>query len=293
MTPGPHLAIVITTYDVRELLLRCLDSLEDAVGSLRIEVVVIDNGFRDDSWQALLKRDDVRAVRGSTYLGFGGANNIGAEVTQAPLVLFLNPDTEAEPDSIELLTQTLLCRSDVAVAGPFLYLEGECLDPAARRNFPSPISAIHRFLGAPRALGKLVARPYNEPCTEGCEVDVVDAVSGACLLVRRKAFEEVGGFDPRYFMYGEDLDLQRRLADRGWRALYVPAARVRHWKRKSSRQRPLRTRFEFYRSMWLYYHTHHINDPFLVRTSVSVGIFVFGAAAMLRRLFVLVRQSGL
>jgi GT2 family glycosyltransferase len=117
----------------------------------------------------------------------------------------------------------------------------------------------------------------------------VDAVSGACLLVRRKAFEEVGCFDPRYFMYGDDLDLQRRLVDHGWRSIYVPAARVRHWKRESSRQRPLRTRFEFYRSMWLYYHAHHANDPFIIRTSVSVGILVFGLAAVLRRLLMLPR----
>jgi GT2 family glycosyltransferase len=170
MMPRPELSIVITTYDVRELLLRCLDSLDDAVGSLRVEVVVVDNGFRDDSWQVLLKRDDVRAVRGSTHLGFGGANNIGAKVTQAPLILFLNPDTEAEPGSIELLTEALLCRSDVAVAGPFLYLDGERLDPAARRNFPSPVSAIHRFLGAPRFFRKLLARPYNELRTEGQDV---------------------------------------------------------------------------------------------------------------------------
>ena len=86
MSAGPDLAIVITTYDVRDLLLRCLDALKKATGSLRVEVVVIDNGFQDDSWQSLVKRGDVRAVRGSSDLGFGGANNIGAQVTQAPII---------------------------------------------------------------------------------------------------------------------------------------------------------------------------------------------------------------
>lgn len=284
MSAGPDLAIVIATYDVRELLVRCLDALKTATGSLRVEVVVVDNGFRDGSWRALLDRDDVRAVRGSTDLGFGGANNIGAQVTQAPNILFLNPDTEPEPGSIKLLIEALLLRPDVAVVGPFLYLDDGQLDPAARRNFPSPISAMHRFLGGSRAFGKLLARPYNEPPVEGREADVVDAVSGACLLVRREAFEEIGGFDPRYFMYGDDLDLQRRLADCGWTALYVPAARVRHRKRKSSQQRPLRTRFEFYRSMWIYYHSHHGADPLLVKGGVSAGILLFGAAAVFRRM---------
>ena len=284
MSAGPDLAIVITTYDVRDLLLRCLDALKKATGSLRVEVVVIDNGFQDDSWQSLVKRGDVRAVRGSSDLGFGGANNIGAQVTQAPIILFLNPDTEPEPDSIQLLTEALARRPDVAVVGPFLYLDDGRLDPAARRNFPNPVNAMHRFLGASRTLGKLLTRPYNEPPVAGCEEDVVDAVSGACLLVRREAFEEIGGFDPRYFMYGDDLDLQRRIFDCGWKALYLPTARVRHRKRKSSQQRPLRTRFEFYRSMWIYYHSHHGADPMLVKASVSVGIILFGAAAVFRRM---------
>ena len=83
---------------------------------------------------------------------------------------------------------------------------------------------------------------------------------------------------------GDDLDLQRRLADCGWKALYVPAARVRHRKRKSSQQRPLRTRFEFYRSMWIYYHSHHGADPLLVKGGVSAGILLFGAAAVFRRM---------
>ena len=284
MSAGPDLAIVITTYDVRELLVRCLDALKAAAGSLSIEVVVVDNGFRDDSWQTLLDRGDVRAVRGSTDLGFGAANNIGAQLTQAPMILFLNPDTEPEPGSIKLLAEALICRSDVAVVGPILYLDDGDLDPAARRNFPNPINAMHRFLGASRALGKLVARPYNEPVVEGREVDVVDAVSGACLLVRREAFLEIGGFDPRYFMYGDDLDLQRRLVDCGWKALFVPSARVRHRKRKSSQQRLVRTRFEFYRSMWIYYHAHHGADPAFLKASVSVGIILFGAAAVFRRM---------
>ena len=284
MTASPDVAVVITTFNVRALLERCLDSLEAACGSLMLEVVVVDNGFGDDTWPMLLARDDVRAIRGSPDLGFGGANNIGAAATSAPLLLFLNPDTEPEPESIAALADQFSRRPDAAAAGPRLTLSNGRLDPAARRHFPRPASALHRFLGSSCVLRRGVARPYNAGEPADTSVSDIDAVSGACLMVRRAAFAAIEGFDPRFFMYGDDLDLQRRLADAGWRTMYVPAARVWHHKRRSSRQRPIRTRFEFYRSMWRYYAKHHIRDPWPLRAVVLGGILILGCGGMLRAL---------
>ena len=281
---APDVAVVITTFNVRALLERCLDSLPAARGALGLEVVVVDNGFGDDTWPMLLARDDVRAIRGSPDLGFGGANNVGAAATRAPILLFLNPDTEPEPESIAVMADELGRHAAAAVVGPRLTLSDGRLDPAARRHFPRPANALHRFLGAPRVFRRRVARPYNPGEPAGASVSEIEAVSGACLMVRRTAFAAVGGFDPRFFMYGDDLDLQRRLADAGWRALYVPAAHVWHRKRQSSRQRPLRTRFEFYRSMWRYYAKHHVRDPWPLRVCVLGGILILGCGGVLRAL---------
>lgn len=283
-TASPDVAVVITTYNVRPLLERCLDSLDAARGSLVTDVVVVDNGRGDDTWPMLLARDDVRAIRGSPDLGFGGANNIGAAATDAPLVLFLNPDTEPEPGSIQTLAKELNRRPAAAAAGPRLSLPDGGLDPAARRHFPRPGNALHRLLGSPRLLGPRPARPYNAGDPAEASVSEIDAVSGACLLVRREAFQAVRGFDPSFFMYGDDLDLQRRIANNGWTSLYVPAARVWHHKRQSSRQRPLRTRFEFYRSMWRYYAKHHDEDPWPLRLLVLGAIAVVGCGGVLRAL---------
>ncbi len=281
---SPDVAVVITTYNVRSLLERCLDSLDAARGSLVAEVVVVDNGSGDDTWPMLMARDDVRAIRGSPDLGFGGANNIGAAATDAPLVLFLNPDTEPEPGSLETLVDELRRRPEAAVAGPRLTLPDGGLDPAARRHFPRPGNALHRLLGSPRILGPRPARPYNPGDPADGSVSDIDAVSGACLLVRRTAFQAVRGFDPGFFMYGDDLDLQRRIANNGWTSLYVPTSRVWHHKRQSSRQRPLRTRFEFYRSMWRYYAKHHDGDPRPLRFVVLGAIAVVGCGGVLRAL---------
>ena len=281
---SPDVAVVITTYNVRPLLERCLDSLDAARGSLATEVVVVDNGIGDDTWPMLLARDDVRAIRGSPALGFGGANNLGAAATGAPLVLFLNPDTEPEPGSIETLANELGRRPAAAAAGPRLTLPDGQLDPAARRHFPRPGNALYRLVGSPRFLGPQPAKPYNAGDPADSTVSEIDAVSGACLLVRREAFQAVRGFDPEFFMYGDDLDLHRRLANRGWTSLYVPTARVWHHKRQSSRQRPLRTRFEFYRSMWRYYAKHHDDDPWPLRYLVLAAIVVVGCGGVLRAL---------
>lgn len=277
-------AVVVTTYNVRLLLERCLDRLAAAAGSLVLEVAVVDNGFGDDTWAMLMARDDVRAIRGSPDLGFGGANNMGAAATTAPLILFLNPDTEPDPETIAVMAEELRRRPEAAVAGPRLTLSDGSLDPAARRHFPRPANALHRFLGSPHALRRGVAKPYNPGDSAHRAVSEIDAVSGACLMVRREAFAAVNGFDPRFFMYGDDLDLQRRLADEGWRTLYVPTARVWHRKRQSSRQRPVRTRFEFYRSMWRYYAKHHVGDPWPLRVVVWSAILILGIGGVLRAL---------
>ena len=280
----PDVAVVITAFNVRALLERCLDSLVAAGGSLTLEVVVVDNGMGDDTWPMLQARDDVRAIRGSPAVGFGGANNIGAASTCAPLVLFLNPDTEPEPGSIAVLAEELSRHPEAASAGPRLTLSDGSLDPAGRRHFPDPANALHRILGAPRFLRRSVAKPYNAGEPVDSFASEIDAVSGACLMVRRDAFAAVDGFDPGFFMYGDDLDLQRRMADAGWRTLYVPMARVWHRKRQSSRQRPLRTRFEFYRSMWRYYVKHHVGDPWPLRAVVLGGILILGCGGVLRAL---------
>ena len=281
---SPVVAVVITTYNVRPLLERCLDSLDAARGSLATEVVVVDNGTGDDTWPMLLARDDVRAIRGSPALGFGGANNLGAAATGAPLVLFLNPDTEPEPGSIETLANELGRCPAAAAAGPRLTLPDGQLDPAARRHFPRPGNALYRLVGSPRFLGPQPAKPYNAGDPSDSTVSEIDAVSGACLLVRREAFQAVRGFDPEFFMYGDDLDLHRRLANGGWTSLYVPMARVWHHKRQSSQQRPLRTRFEFYRSMWRYYAKHHDDDPWPLRYLVLAAIVAVGCGGVLRAL---------
>ena len=257
MTDAADVAVVITTFNVRDLLARCLDRLAAAAGRLTLEVVVVDNGFGDDTWPMLQARDDVQAIRGSPELGFGGANNIGAAATTAPLILFLNPDTEPEPESIAEMAGELERRPKAGAAGPRLTLSDGSLDPAGHRSFPRPANALHRFLGSPRLLRRGVAKPYNPDEASPTAVAEIDAVSGACLMVRREAFAAVGGFDPEFF------HVRRRpgpaAAARGCRLAHVvrlDGAGLALQAAVVASATAFERGFEFYRSMWRYYAKH-------------------------------------
>ena len=287
-------SVVIVTYGVRQLLLRCLDSLPGALAGLSADVWVVDNGSTDGTWDALAGRPDVRALRGSRSLGYARGNNLGLRHAQGRHVLFLNPDTELPSGAIGAMLTRLEADRAIGILGPRLVLPDGSLDPSARRDPPTALSAAIRLLRLPPGLPVFRGAPrYNLTELPEDQEAFVGAVSGACMLLRGDALAAVGGFDPGYFMYGEDLDLAERVRLAGWGTLYFPAVRVRHWKRQSSRQRELRTRFEFYRAMWRYYHRHQRGDPLIVRGLVSAAILGIGTGALLRRAAARLGRAGL
>ncbi len=273
-------SIIIVTYNVPDLLRRCLATIPAALDGLSAEVFVVDNGARDGTWDSIVSRADVRAIRGSRELGFGRGNNLAASRASGRWLLFLNPDTELPPLGVRHLVERGDTDSGVGILGPRLELADGSPDPAACRSFPTPASAALRLLRWPRNLSPRGVRPYNvDPATR--REAVVDAVSGACMLVRAEAFRRVGGFDPQFFTYGEDLDLAYRIRQAGWPTLFVPSVTVRHLKRQSTRQRAVRARVEFYRAIWLYYRKHRQQDGLWLRAVVTAAVFVlaFGAVA--------------
>ena len=253
-----------------------------AVCGLTWQVFVVDNGAGDGTWDRLGPRTDIRLLRGSRELGFGRGNNLAASNASGRWLLFLNPDTEPEPGSVRRLVDRADSDPGVGVLGPRLVLPDGSLDPAARRGFPTPASAAMRLLRGPGSFAGRFTPSYNVQCSEDHEV-TVDAVSGACMLVRTEAFTCVNGFDPQFFTYGEDLDLAYRVKQAGWGALFVPSAVVHHLKRRSTRKRPIRARFEFYRAMWLYYRKHGHHDARWLQALVRLSILVLGAAAVVRQ----------
>lgn len=242
-------AAIVVNFNAAEELGRCLPSL--AANGVS-PVIVVDNASADGSEQVVRAAAGVRWLPTGANLGYGRAANRGAatpEAGAADFLLVCNPDLELGPGAVEALVASLLADPALGVVGPGLWNDDGSLYPSAR-TFPDIVDAVgHGLLGLV-APGNRFTRRYRLLDWDHRRAARVDWVSGACFLARRAAWDAVGGFDPAYFMYMEDVDLCWRLKQAGWAVGYEPAARVRHTQGASTNQRPYRMLVAHHRSMW-------------------------------------------
>jgi N-acetylglucosaminyl-diphospho-decaprenol L-rhamnosyltransferase len=238
---------VIVNYNARDHLLGCLRSLR-ADGIER--VVVVDNESHDGSADAVARADpDAVFMSTGANLGFGTAANRGVAATDTEYVMILNPDAVVEPGATKMLAEVLDTEPGVAIVGPGVENPDGTLYPSARR-FPDLTVAIgHAFLGFVWPENRF-SREYKMLDQDRRQSSDVDWVSGTCMLARRSAFDEVGGFDEAYFMYVEDVDLCWRLGRAGWRVGYEPRARVVHTIGASSELAPYKMIAAHHRSLY-------------------------------------------
>ncbi len=229
--------LIAVTYSPGELLDRLIDSLPDAC-SVPYEVVLADNGSADGAPERAAQRGEVRLLRTGGNLGYGAAANLGAVDAEAPYLLICNPDVVFAPKCVDLLLDAADRHVPAGAFGPLICEPDGRLYPSAR-SLPSLRTGIgHGVLGAAWP-GNPWSAAYRR---DGEEVREREAgwLSGSCLLLRRSAFEDVGGFDPGYFMYFEDVDLCDRLAKHGWSCMWVPTASVTHEGGTATSQQPRR-----------------------------------------------------
>ncbi len=239
---------VVVNYNACDHLLDCVASLEaEGVG----EVVVADNGSSDASATALAARHPrAKWLATGANLGYGKAANAGACAQDGrDYVLVCNPDVVFQPGSVAALVRHLEQSPAVGLVGPRIVgADGE-LYPSARR-FPDLVEALgHAFLGQFWP-GNPFSRRYRMSNWDHAQAREVDWVSGACFVARRRAWDEVGGFDPAYFMYMEDVDLCWRLRGAGWAVAYEPGAEVVHVQGVSADRHPYRMLLAHHVSMW-------------------------------------------
>jgi N-acetylglucosaminyl-diphospho-decaprenol L-rhamnosyltransferase len=294
-TPGPQLDIVIVAYRSRDLLRACLDSLRAHPPEGGARTVVVDNASGDGTVEMVRSEyPEVELHASGENLGFAAATNLGARSGRAPYVLALNPDTAVTEGALDTALAAISSRPEVAVVGPRLLRPDGTLDHAAKRSFPTPLSALGHFTGVGRRRGAM--GPLADYRAPGIERGPVDAVNGACMLIRRSAFEQVGGLDEGYWMYMEDLDLSYRLAQAGYTSYYEPDATVTHIKGGTTGgERSPRLNWAFHRGMYRFYRAHYASERrWPVNLAVYAGIAVKLASALaqsaLRRSLALLRQ---
>jgi GT2 family glycosyltransferase len=266
--------VAIVSYRCEDLLRNCLNSLQAHPASMPMRVHVVDNASGDGT-ASMVRREfpDVELTESPDNLGFSVANNIAIRAGTAQFVLILNPDTELTEGALDTVMSVLDEHGEVGMVGPRLELPDGTFDHAARRSFPTPLSALGHFTGIGRragASGTLAA--YRAP---EVEAGPVDAVNGAFMLTRRAALEEVGGFDEAYWMYMEDLDLCYRLKQAGWLTWYEPSATVIHVKAGTSGQhRSWKLNRAFHYGMFRFYRDHYAR-----RRNLLVNGAVYAAIA--------------
>jgi N-acetylglucosaminyl-diphospho-decaprenol L-rhamnosyltransferase len=253
MMPLPRLSIIIVSYNARQDLDRCLDTLVRHKPRIDHEIIVVDNSSTDGTVEMLRARwSGVRLIEAGSNLGFSKGNNLGIRQSFGELVLLLNGDTLVPAGAIDSLVAVLDSRPDVAIVGPRL-VNGE---GRAELSFGNMISPWNELRQKWRARGNVERLTWHER--------EVDWVSGACLLVRRADAEGVGLMDERYFMYTEDVDFCAASRARGRKVLFTPRVQIVHLRGRSRRSAPAVTEQAYRRSQIAFYEKHHPRwAPFL------------------------------
>jgi N-acetylglucosaminyl-diphospho-decaprenol L-rhamnosyltransferase len=270
------LSIIVVSYNTRDDLLRCLESVEAHPPSAPWDVVVVDNASADGSSEAVRARWPDAASDGARIrvlpqlqnVGFAAANNVGFRATRGELVLLLNSDTLVPAGAFDALMARLQEHRDAAVAGPRLVdgqgrVElsfGPMIGPLAE-VWQKTVMTLHHRRVAP--VSRWIER---RTMTE----QYVDWVSGAALLVRRVDAEAVGLLDERYFLYTEDVDFCAALRARGRRILFTPAATVTHLRGRSRATAPVAMNAAYRRSQIAFYEKHHPRWAPLLRAYLRV-----------------------
>ena len=261
MTTGPAIAAVLVNYNAGGELARALRSIADEMGSQPWEAVVIDNASVDGSTAAVADFAPMaRLVQNTANVGFARAVNQGVAGSNAPLVLVMNPDCRLVAGAVTVLRSVLTAHPDCAIVGPRILNPDGSIQGSARGD-PDMLTGLFGRRAVLRRLAPFLAVSRRNVVAEdiirsGSQSAEVDWLSGACMLARRTALAEVGGFDERFFLYWEDADLCRRLRARGYRVRYVPGATAIHRVGQSSRTARVPAIRAFHESAYLYYATH-------------------------------------
>jgi N-acetylglucosaminyl-diphospho-decaprenol L-rhamnosyltransferase len=259
------LSVSIVNTNSRELLLECLETLpRDAA-----EIVVLDNASEDGSAEAVRERfPNVRVIAQEFRAGFGANHNTVIRATEGRYVYVLNEDTTSDDWAFDRIVGYLDANPRVAALGPRLvYPNGRLQDSAWR--FPTPLVS---------ALGLLTVGKVGVKQSGGERPHPVDWVTGAALVLRREALDEVGLFDEEFFLYSEEVDLQFRLRQAGWEVHYFPEATVVHHESQFSADIPERRINEMWRSRHRYWHKHHSGPGARLAALATGGQYALRAA---------------
>lgn len=278
---GVDVSVCIVNFNTVDELSSCIASLARGASSITLEVIVVDNASTDGSAQMVrTKYPWVKLIANERNVGFAAGCNQAMRHSRGRYIMLLNPDTIVHDGAIEELVKFMDEHPDVAIAGPKLLNTNGTLQYSCRA-FPTLLTGLFRNTPLERLFPSikpvrqylLMDHSHNEPME-------VDWVSGAAMLVRRRAIEMVGMLDEGYFMYCEDVDWCWRMRKAGFKVFYVPSAVITHAVGRSSDQLFVPMLMQRHRSMLRFYLKNYrrmLPLPFAPLIALGIGIRLFGA----------------
>ena len=251
------LSISVINWNTRDLLEECLKSIYSNIYKVSFEVWVVDNGSSDGS-REMIKTEfpQVRFIENKDNLGFARANNQAIKRSSGKYELLLNPDTLIRESALEAMVSFMEANARVGICGCRLLNEDGSVQPSCGK-FPDLFTIfLHMTKLNYLYPGNRFSRRFMGAGLDGGGAEEVDWATGACLLVRHQAMEEIGLLDERFFMYCEDLDWCRRMKDAGWKVYCLPQAEVVHYRSRSYEEGSLRIFLEGYKSWFIYLRKH-------------------------------------
>lgn len=288
MTEGDalKLSVIIVTYNSAEDIVSCLDAIRF---SGDFETIIVDNASQDSTRQILANYPHRKLLLNPKNFGYACANNQGINLARGEYVLLLNPDTKMEPDAIDQLVKFLDRHPDVAAVAPRL-LNPDGSQQLSIRSFPTFGNVLYELLGLSRlfpgsrrfASWRLRYFDYNQPA-------FIEQPMASCLLIRRSVLIELGGFDEKFPIYYNDVDLSLRMHQKGYKTAYLPDARVYH--KIGASTAPLKPKMilETHRSLFRYLAKHHQSPLFYLKAVILLPLLEI--TALLRMVNYRLRSS--
>jgi hypothetical protein len=254
-----ELSVIIVIYKGEKFLKNCLASVFDKIKNIRFEIILVNNGEKD-----IILEDfpTIKIIKTRTNLGFGRGHNLGIKSAKENMLWILNTDTEVLAGDVENVLREIREKRGIGVIGVRLMSENNRVQPWSAGVEPTIWGLIRNNLGFPASRAIWQSAKKRE----------VDWVSGTSLFIRKDIFDKLGGFDEKFFMYFEDIDLCKRAREAGYKVVYYPEFAVRHFGGKSFENSELQKKY-YYQSQDYYFEKHF-------------GKFQSGLVKLLRKLFI-------
>jgi GT2 family glycosyltransferase len=272
---------------VKVFLEQCLLSVREALKGMDAEVFVVDNASIDGSVEMLREKfEEVRLIANKENVGFSKANNQAIRISKGEYILLLNPDTLVEEDTFVKVVNFMDAHPEAGGLGVKMVDGKGNFLPESKRGLPTPSAAFYKIFGLSKLFPKSkFFSKYHLGYLPNNEINEIEVLSGAFMLMRKKALDEVGLLDEDYFMYGEDIDLSYRIIKGGYKNYYFPETRIIHYKGESTKKSSVNYVFVFYRAMVIFAKKHFSGkNAWFFSLLINLAIYLRASMAIANRI---------